>query len=94
MDKRFDGRAGADQRIRARVPQATSPVKEARVPRSRYALARLGQGFTAGLAVGIFWSLWVIRHRRPAGPDGADHPVALPGWTAGRERPRAEPSAG
>ena len=35
------------------------------MPRSRYAFARAGQGFAAGLAVGILWALWVIRRPRP-----------------------------
>jgi xanthosine utilization system XapX-like protein len=35
------------------------------VPRSWYVLARLGQGFAAGLWVGVIWALWIVRRRRP-----------------------------
>ena len=74
------------------------------MPRSRYAFARAGQGFAAGLAVGILWALWVIRRRRPVAAHdrlGASavagelllHPLA--GRAAGlRRRSRTGPLAG
>ncbi len=38
-------------------------------PRGRlYRLARSGQGFMTGIALGVLWALWIIRRRRP-GPD-------------------------
>ena len=33
-----------------------------------YLLARSGQGFMTGVAVGVLWALWIVRRRRP-GPD-------------------------
>jgi hypothetical protein len=47
------------------VQTAAGVEKELLVPRSWYVTARLGQGFVAGLWVGIIWALWIVRRRRP-----------------------------
>ena len=42
-----------------------------------YRLARSGQGFMTGIALGVLWALWIVRRRRP-GPDLLG-PAAPPG---------------
>ena len=36
------------------------------MPRSWYVLARVGQGFAAGVGIGVIWGLWIVRRNRPA----------------------------
>jgi hypothetical protein len=47
------------------VRTAAGVEKELLVPRSWYVIARLGQGFAAGVGVGVIWALWIVRRRRP-----------------------------
>jgi hypothetical protein len=54
----------------ARNPRILSrlrPVTPAPLSRRArlYLLARSGQGFMTGVAVGVLWALWIIRRRRP-----------------------------
>jgi hypothetical protein len=40
------------------------------VPNTWYVILRLGQGFAAGVVVGVLWALWIIRQRRTTSPPG------------------------
>jgi hypothetical protein len=54
-----------------RTPGSLSRGRRARPAPTRvrlYRLARSGQGFLTGVALGVLWALWIVRRRRP-GPD-------------------------